>query len=291
MRVSLLHNLGAGHGFSLESVIEELTRQGHELVKAVDSHTALAQLRQPSIDAVVVAGGDATVATAVVAFTGQKTPLAILPVGTANNIARSLGIDVGPLKDMIARWTEARELRIDTGVATGEWGDRSFVEGVGGGLIADGMATLSSSVTDSPGDRETALKRALEGFRDTLSHLRPQRWSYRIDGMPFTDDLLLFEALNMRSVGPVLQLSSAVDPGDGLLSVVTAREEHREELDRYLLARINNLPAHLELPTSHGARIDIEHPGPFHMDDGVRRVKEGGTVSLRIDAGSLVVLV
>ena len=30
-------------------------------------------------------------------------------------------------------------------------------EGVGGGVVADGMAALSSSVADSPGDRDTAL--------------------------------------------------------------------------------------------------------------------------------------
>lgn len=290
MRLTLLHNLGAGHGFSLERLLEELEQHGHTLVKAADNHTDVAQLRQPSIDAVVVAGGDATVATAVVALTGHATPLAILPLGTANNIARSLDVEAGPLAEMIARWDAARQLRVDTGVLTSGAGDTCFVEGVGGGLIADGMATLSSSVADSPGDRDTALKRALEGFRETLSHAQATRWSYRIDGTPFNEDVLLFEVLNMRSVGPLLQLSSGVSPTDGRLSVVTAHEEHRAALDRYLLARINNAPATIDLPIQHGTNIDINSPTTLHIDDGVRRMKERGIVSLRVDAGSFVVL-
>jgi len=290
MRLSLLHNLSAGHGFSLNALLSALEEHGHVLVKSVDNHTDIAQLRQPSIDAVVVAGGDATVATAVVALTGQSTPLAILPVGTANNIARSLGIAAGALPEMIARWDAAREVRIDTGVVSGEWGHTCFVEGVGGGLVADGMATLSSSVTDSPGDRGTALKRALEGFRETLLHARARRWSYRIDGTAFTDDLLLFEVLNMRSVGPVLQLSDAVTPADGLLSVVTAREADREELDHYLLARIDNVPATIDLPAQHGTHIEVDDPRVVHIDDGVRRSKGSGALSLRVEPGSFVVL-
>ncbi|MFN7980952.1 MAG: diacylglycerol kinase family protein [Vicinamibacterales bacterium] len=290
MRLTLLHNLGAGRGFSLEHLLAELEEHGHELVRAVDNHTDVAQLRQPSIDAVVVAGGDATVATAVVALTGQPTPLAILPVGTANNIARSLGIAAGSLPEMIARWDGAREMKADTGVLAGAWGDACFVEGVGGGVVADGMAALSSSVADSPGDRDTALKRALEGFRTTLSHAEATRWTYRIDGVPFTEDLLLFEVLNMRSVGPVLQLSPDADPTDGRLSVVTAGEDQRAALDRYLLERINNAPATIALPHRAGTVIEIDRPGALHVDDGVRRVKAGDRVSLRVDAGSFVVL-
>lgn len=290
MRLLLLHNLGAGHGLSLENLKDEIDRQGHVIVKTVGNPADLARLQPPSIDAVVVAGGDATVATAVVALTGQATPLAILPVGTANNIARSLGIEDGSLREMIARWSGAGEVRVDTGVAAGGWGCTCFVEGVGGGLVTDAMATLSSSVADPPGDRRTALKRAREGFRTTLAQSHTRHWSYRIDGTQFTEPLLLFEVLNMRSVGPVLELSPLVDPTDGVLSVITAREEHRADLDRYLLSRISDTPAVLDLPVQNGIHIEIDDPHILHVDDGVRRVKAGDTVSLRVEPRSFVVL-
>ena len=60
-------------------------------------------------DLVVAAGGDGTVATAARVLAGRKIPLAILPLGTANNIARSLNSD-GPLDTLVASWghTEAQ---------------------------------------------------------------------------------------------------------------------------------------------------------------------------------------
>lgn len=46
-----------------------------------------------STDVIVAAGGDGTVSTAARAVAGRDIPVAILPLGTANNIARSLGIE------------------------------------------------------------------------------------------------------------------------------------------------------------------------------------------------------
>ena len=248
------------------------------------------QLHQPSIDAVVVAGGDATVATAVFAVAGHRTPLAILPLGTANNISHSLGIQAAPLPEMIARWATCDRSAIDTGVVTGRWGETLFVEGVGGGLIADSIASLSSSVADAPPDRQVAIKRALEGFRHTLAEAKPQRWSFCLDGQPFEEPLLLFEVMNMRSVGPLLQLSSHVDPADGFLSVVTAGEEHRGGVDRYLLARIDGAAEPLDLPVRRATRVDIDSPRSLHIDDGIRRISEGDNVALHIKPASFIVL-
>ncbi len=290
MRVTLLHNLGAGHSFSLDGLIHELERHGHELVKAIDNHADLAQLHQPSIDAVVVAGGDATVATAVVAVLGHRTPLAILPLGTANNISHSLGIQPASLPEMIARWTICDSVPIDTGVVAGRWGETVFVEGVGGGLVADAIACLSSSVADAPPDRHVAIKRALEGFRHTLADSRPKQWSYRLDGSQFEEPLLLFEVMNMRSVGPLLQLSTRIDPADGLLSIVTAGEEHRAEVERYLLSRIDGAAAPLELPVRFARQVEIDRPPSLHIDDGIRRVADGDAVSLDIRPASFIVL-
>lgn len=290
MRVTLLHNLGAGHSFSLEGLTHELERQGHVLVKVVDNHANVAQLHQPSIDAVVVAGGDATVATAVFALTGHRTPLAILPLGTANNISQSLGIQRAPLPEMIARWATSDQLPIDTGVVAGRWGETVFVEGVGGGLVADAIACLSSSIADAPPDRHVAIKRALEGFRHTLAESSPKRWVYYLDGQRFDEELLLFEVMNMRSVGPLLQLSSHVDPADGFLSVVTAGEEQRADLDRYFLSRIDGTAEPLDLPVQRAERVDIDSPLSLHIDDGIRRISDGDTVSLHIKPASFIVL-
>lgn len=49
---------------------------------------------QGGYDMIVAAGGDGTVSAVADALTGQETPLGILPLGTANVLARELGIPV-----------------------------------------------------------------------------------------------------------------------------------------------------------------------------------------------------
>ena len=68
------------------------------------------------MDLVVAAGGDGTVATAAGIAVRTSAPLAILPLGTANNIATSLGVSA-PAPDLIASWATARRVPFDLGRA------------------------------------------------------------------------------------------------------------------------------------------------------------------------------
>jgi YegS/Rv2252/BmrU family lipid kinase len=66
------------------------------------------------IDSVVIAGGDGTLNAAAFGLLKSGLPLGIVPAGTANDLARTLGIpdDVGGALDVIAR---GEERRIDIG--------------------------------------------------------------------------------------------------------------------------------------------------------------------------------
>src|SRR6185369_915874 len=87
---------------------------------------------------IVIAGGDGTVQRVATELAWRELPLAILPLGTANNIATSLGIE-GPTEALVAGWATARRSPLDLGVATGPWGTRRFIESVGGGLVSNGI--------------------------------------------------------------------------------------------------------------------------------------------------------
>jgi hypothetical protein len=69
----------------------------------------------------VVVGRDGTVGRLVRGLKDRSIPIAILPTGTANNIARSLGI-VGDPKDILAGIARAPIKSLDVGVAKGPWG-------------------------------------------------------------------------------------------------------------------------------------------------------------------------
>jgi len=73
----------------------------------------------PDADRIVIGGGDGTLSKALPALLKLKKPLAVLPLGTANDFARTLGLPADPLA--AAKISLAgREHRIDIGLANGK---------------------------------------------------------------------------------------------------------------------------------------------------------------------------
>lgn len=289
MRISLLCNESAGDGVSLENLAMEIQRAGHELVQVVRKNSDLARVIEDSAELVVAAGGDGTVRRAATALAGRKKPLAILPLGTANNIARSLGI-VGSVSQLIDTWSGARRLSIDLGIARASWGDSCFLEAMGGGLIPEGILLLQAT-PHQRADSDSRLAFAVRQFQEILSRLEPHRSRLTVDGVSMEGDFLLLEVLNIPSVGPNLVLSPDADPSDGFFSVVTAGETDREQLADYLRHRIEGRECRLALLTRRGRNIEIQGCNQIHVDDEVHRCASIGTVSAHIGPAALEVLV
>jgi len=73
----------------------------------------------PEADRIVIGGGDGTLSKALPALLKLKRPLAVLPLGTANDLARTIGLPVEPLQ--AAEITlDGREHAIDVGLANGK---------------------------------------------------------------------------------------------------------------------------------------------------------------------------
>jgi diacylglycerol kinase family enzyme len=292
MRVSLLWNSTAGDGVSLTRLRREIARAGHTLTHVVEPEDDLAPLADA--DLAVAAGGDGTVARLVrmLAQRGGGT-LGILPCGTANNVAGQLGI-AGSLPELVGRWSRARRVPLDVGVARGAWGERLFLEAVGSGLVSRGIATMDAAA-DAHGKDESAadaLARALETFRNVLAKLVPQPARLSIDGVPLDGHFLVVEVLNVRATGPNLVFAPEASPSDGYFTVVTACEEHRPALAEYLRRRSEDCAAqHPELPTHRAQRVDVEGWEELHVDDELRAGAGARSVSLHIRPGALRVLV
>jgi diacylglycerol kinase family enzyme len=199
MRVSLLYNQSAGDGVPLDRIRGAIVQHGHDVVQVVEKDSDAAGLLDSGPDIVAAAGGDGTVALAAHVLAGQRVPLAILPLGTANNIAKSVGVQ-GPIDDLVAGWATARRLPLDLGVADGGWGRRHFVEAVGGGLVP---AAISDMASRSDGDALPAPAKvagAARTFGDVLARLEPVEWTIVADGVRLDGLFLLVEVLNIRSV-------------------------------------------------------------------------------------------
>jgi diacylglycerol kinase family enzyme len=65
----------------------------------------------------VVAGGDGTVGKVAKRLDRQPYAIAILLLGIANNVAKTLGLEAGSLQDLIKRWKTARCVNFDAGMA------------------------------------------------------------------------------------------------------------------------------------------------------------------------------
>src|SRR6185369_13146207 len=103
-------------------------------------------LKRPA-DVVAIAGGDGTVTKVARRLIGRDVPIAVLPMGTANNISKTLGISDMPVTQLIRAWESAQRVTFDAGIACGPGGERYFIEGAGAGLLTTSMPKASKSKT------------------------------------------------------------------------------------------------------------------------------------------------
>jgi diacylglycerol kinase family enzyme len=207
-----------------------------------------------------VAGGDGAVTRVIRSLPNFDALLAILPLGTANNIARSLGLEGEA--DVLLDCVRKRITRtLDVGlVSGGPWKKRRFVEGVGVGLLANWMYGASSK---PPAHERTQKGREL--LREALLKAVPRQWSLDIDGHALSQEFLLVEVLNTRFIGPALAMGPSSEPGDRLLDVVYLLPEARSEM----LAWLEN-PHRTTSPllVRQGRKITLNWDyGPLHIDD------------------------
>src|SRR5437762_3188349 len=154
MRITLLRNPKAGNGkHGRKELVNALEKAGHQTIcRSLKKKGWKAALKKQA-DVVVVAGGDGAMAKVASALIGRETPLAILPFGTANNLARSLGFFASP-KEIIAQLKDRKERVFDVGVAKGPWGKRFLFEGAGAGLLADYVHTANKETEKEKEEKE-----------------------------------------------------------------------------------------------------------------------------------------
>jgi diacylglycerol kinase family enzyme len=293
VNVSILYSRDAGHGISGDNLRDLVESGGHSVLEIVTAERleANGSRRRPDSrsEVLVAAGGDGTVALAAHMVAGSSTPLAILPLGTANNIAKSLRIGGSP-GELIASWNNARRVPFDLAHAQASSSDWLVVEGAGAGLIPSGIAAAQRAQGHHADGGTAAPAAALQMFYSALVKLEPRHWTMVVDGKRFSEDFLLVEVLNIPSVGPNLVLAEDATPSDGLLDVVVARAEHRKELLTYLQGRIEGRETSVSLPRWRAREIRIESCDEFHIDDESVNTCQLGHLSIRIQPGAITML-
>jgi diacylglycerol kinase (ATP) len=271
VRVTLVHNPGAGdEQHSAKRVLRELEEAGYDAHLAPAKKNGVEKALADPGDLVVVAGGDGSIKRVALAIAGRGVPMAILPIGTANNIAKSLGA-IGSFSELIAGWRRAQRRRLTVGTVATRWGSMRFVESVGVGVFTELVTRGRSEVNDSEsGLTGHAIDRALLLLQRIVAERAPRLRRLEADGSDLSGEYLLVEVMNIPLVGPNIPLAPRADYGDERLDVVTVGEGERELLAEYVKARLSGGAAPPKLTPRRATRVAMQaSPGELHVDDEV----------------------
>jgi diacylglycerol kinase (ATP) len=252
--ISLLAQTAASSG--LEAHVETIPAPYHvpERVRAAE---------REGFDTVVAAGGDGTVHSVAQGMVHSPLRMGVVPMGTANNVARVLGLPL-KMEDAMAVIAGARVRNIDAGRVAG----RYFLEAAGVGLFADAFAAFGA---DEP--------RKYQVFR-LLKVLVPMFWNppvrnlqLTLDGVEEKDAAVWIAVSNSAYIGDNMELAPGASLDDGKFDVIIVGAMNRHELFQFTMALYRG--KHLELPKVRRVcaqsisiqRVHRSHrPLPVHAD-------------------------
>lgn len=261
MRALLLHNPKAGDNrVSADDLVRAFAAAGYEVrYCSKDDETGFAAGLATHPDLVAVAGGDGSIGQLLRFHAALTMPVALLPMGTSNNIARSFGLSTDVLS-LIPRLDGAPSKRLDVGIANGPWGYKLFVEAVGLGLLAPMMTRRIEAETASK-TRAVVRKMVIS----TVKRAKAGKLWLSVDGKVVEDEVLMAEITSISRVGPALPLLAGHHTGDGMLDAVVLRESDRSAMVAWLKDEDGSTPP---VTAYHGRYIAARWDGlPLRIDD------------------------
>lgn len=192
--------------------LERAGIEGDSVSTEYVGHAAkIAAARAGSYEAVFTLGGDGTAMDVIGALAGKGPPVGILPGGTGNLLARSLGIPL-TVRAAVRALANGREARIDLG----QLGDgRLFGIGTGVGVDATMIAETSVWLKRRLG----VLSYVIVGLRSLL-RFDAFQVSGTVDGVPFEKRASAILVANFGTMfRHLLTLGDGILHDDGVLNV------------------------------------------------------------------------
>jgi len=246
-RLAVIINPTAGRGRAIvvgREVREQLDAAGHHVIDVSGATAAAADKKlrtataELNLDAVIAVGGDGLVNLAATAVIDSGIPLAIIPAGTGDDIARGLGISRRPHRNIAAlvRALETDEIRtrpVDVGIArearprdagtarsardkgheAGE-GARYFLSVMTGGLDA----TVNARANAMRFPRGQA--RYFFALLAELRHYRSYRYQLKIDGKESERQLILACVANLGYFGGGMKIAPGAKSDSGQFQAI-----------------------------------------------------------------------
>jgi diacylglycerol kinase (ATP) len=226
----------------------------------------LAAASAPEADLVIVAGGDGTVSEALAGLRPipSPPPLAMLPVGTGNDIAAALGM-VGGTDGVIRQVIAGRPCRLDCGLLA-RGGPFLSVVGVGfDARVAERLVGRRRLLAGRAAYTHCVLQELL-GLAPVLARTQ-------VDDQVVEGEMLLVAIANTPSYGGGMRIAPQADPTDGQLDVTVITRVGRlrflGSFPRVFAGTHTGLPE-VRLLRGTQVRIETAEPGPVLVDGDLR---------------------
>lgn len=277
MKTVLIHNPTAGSAeHSKKELLAALKMAGLAASYYSIKEDKPNEVLRKKPDLVFVAGGDGTIAKVIARLKDRSVPVGILPIGTANNIARSMGVN-GTVIELVENFRAGNTRRLDVGWAEGPWGRRNFVEAVGVGPIGHSFEKARSTLTGAGN-----LRNGRQVLQKLFRKGKVLDLEVTVDGAKLSGDILALEVMNTPYTGPALPLAPAADPGDGKFDIVWLPASRRDDMIAWLGAPNGSWPP---LETRQGRKVVIEGKLSYQrVDDQVfKPVKDKQTMTVDLE--------
>lgn len=249
--------------------VQALRAAGHEVVEVVagtleEARTASAELVHDGVDVLVVTGGDGVVSMATDLCAGTSTAVGILPAGTGNDGARSLGVPHRPARG------GTRHGAVDVLLADHRRTvDTLHVVELDRHVLSSVPAALDARISD----RANTWPRGLGPVAYSLSALveiallrrqPPLHYRLTVDGRTEELEALVVVPANLPYFGGGLPIAPGADPADGLLDLVVVRPVTPTAALAVLRAvRAGRHTSHPAVSITRASTVRIE--GPAHV--------------------------
>lgn len=294
MKVAFFHNPKAGEGsLQVTDVIRRLQNEGDQVLYVSIKDKQWERIFGEPIDRAILAGGDGTVSRLAPWLAGTGIPFCIIPLGTANNCARSLD-QMRPVEEILSQFHSVPAKKVDLGILTSPDGRRMFIESAGLGLLAIFMGEMRL-LEKKNGSRErlSTENRLFDAMKYLGKLTKPfpgAECELLLDDEIVTGDFLILEVSNMRFIGPNLDLFPNADPRDGQMDVVSVDFDRRKEWREYLKALRHGEKAEAPVKTRRCRKVGFRCVEiPAHVDGKVFLTMATPT-SIRCQPGVLQVL-
>ncbi len=289
----VLHNPGAGEGeTSGKDIVAAIESAGFKCSYSSTKEFRWKDLDTAEIDFLILAGGDGTVRKVAEVMLNRpvlerRLPLGLLPYGTANNIAKTLGMN-GSTAQIVNSWRNSATKRFDVGTIEGLDKPTFFLESFGCGLFPKLMKEMATQGHNEIDDPKEKIKVALTVLLDLVMNAPTKKCDLQMDGVDYSGEFLLIEVMNIRSIGPNLGLAPNADPGDGAFDVVLINEAQRIRLAEYVRHKCEGMNVPFEFPVLKASKIKMFWNGRHvHVDDEYSRLGAPVEISINVHKGLL----